>query len=74
MTTLSNVMTMIGLVSTLFIFFFFCYIVQLDGHGGTEVLAGDWDKYSHPVVATGCADGTVRTWDLRLPRYVRLKA
>lgn len=42
--------------------------VQLDGHGGAEVLAGDWDKYSHPVVATGCADGTVRTWDLRQPR------
>eukprot|EP00752_Nemacystus_decipiens_P004475 g4087.t1 len=42
--------------------------VVLDGHGGVEVLAGDWDKYSHPVVATGCADGAVRTWDLRQPR------
>lgn len=42
---------------------------QLDGHGGAEVLAGDWDKYNCPVVATGCADGSVRLWDLRHPRY-----
>ncbi|CAN0082818.1 unnamed protein product [Pylaiella littoralis] len=44
-----------------------CAGVVLDGHGGAEVLAGDWDKYNHPIVATGCADGTVRTWDLRHP-------
>ncbi|CAN0541449.1 unnamed protein product, partial [Ectocarpus sp. 12 AP-2014] len=43
-------------------------VTVLDGHGGAEVLAGDWDKYNHPVVATGCADRAVRTWDLRQPR------
>ncbi|CAM9691237.1 unnamed protein product [Ectocarpus sp. 13 AM-2016] len=45
-------------------------VTVLDGHGGAEVLAGDWDKYNHPVVATGCADRAVRTWDLRQPRCV----
>lgn len=41
---------------------------QLNDHRQQEVLAGDWDKYHRPMVATGCADGSVRTWDLRLPR------
>jgi peroxin-7 len=36
------------------------------GHGGTETLTCDWNKYRPTVIATGGVDKQIKVWDLRM--------